>query len=144
MPKPDPSLLDPSRYTGRHVIMPRFGDLDYNMHVNNSAMAMFMEDARFCYNRSNGFYDDLGESKSMLVSIAIEYLDQTHVNTPVTVHSAYERLGRSSLTLLQLVMQDERAVAFSRGVVVTATSAGVAMPLPTAFVEKARALMLRP
>lgn len=143
MPKPDPSLLDPARYPGARSMMPRFADLDVNMHVNNVAMLTFMEDARYCFNRDHGFYDPPRTNKSMLVSLAVEYLGQAYVSDPVVVHSGYEHFGRSSFTMVQLVMQSGQPVAFSRAIIVNTDMDAVPSPLPAHFLARAEPCRLR-
>jgi acyl-CoA thioester hydrolase len=144
MAKPDPALLDPARYPHRTAIEPRFGDLDANLHVNSVALAGIMEEARIRLHRQCGFnrllQDGVG---AMVVSFAIEYLGETYYPEPVEVLGALERIGGSSHTLIQLVRQKERTVAFSRAVIVAA-GAGKAISLPDEYREDAGKWMIRP
>lgn len=118
MPKPDPALLDTSRYPHTCTIEPRFGDLDVNMHVNNVALAGLLEDARIRFHRACGYRDAISGYSSMIASLAIEYLGEGHYPQALTVFNAIERLGNTSQTVVQVMIQDERLVAFARAVVV--------------------------
>ncbi|EJL23340.1 thioesterase family protein [Novosphingobium sp. AP12] len=135
MPKPDPALLDPARYPFSSRIEPRFGDLDVNLHINNVAMAGFLEDGRVRFHRESGYRDGLAGLSSMIVSVGIEYLGEAHYPDPVTIHCAVEDTGRTSHRLIQLVTQDERVVAFCRSTMVTVSKEGPA-PLPAGFTEQ--------
>ncbi|MFC6620561.1 acyl-CoA thioesterase [Novosphingobium panipatense] len=118
MPKPDPALLDPARYPFFSEIEPRFADLDLNMHINNVAMAAYLEDGRVRFHRACGYRDILSGFSSMIVSLGIEYLGEGHYPDTLQVHSAVERVGRSSHGLVQLLRQNGRLVAFARSTMV--------------------------
>lgn len=148
MARPDPALLDAARYPFSSTIEPRFGDLDVNLHINNVAMAGFIEDSRVRFHRASGYRDWLigrdGNAglSSMIVSVNIEYLGQAHYPDPVTIHCAVEKSGRSSHQLVQVVMQGDRTVAFARSVMVTVGQDGPA-PLPEGFVQTIQDWSLR-
>lgn len=144
MPKPDPTLLDTTRYPYSCTIEPRFGDLDVNMHINNVAMAGILEDGRVRFNRATEYRDSLAELIVMVASIQIEYLGQGHYPDPITVHSALECTGRTSMGLVQLMTQGERIIAFARSVLVTVDRAGRPAPLPQHFTEGMVQWSLRP
>jgi acyl-CoA thioester hydrolase len=143
MAKPDPALLDPARYPFSSAIEPRFGDLDLNLHINNVAMAGFLEDGRVRFHRKCGYRDGLAGLSSMIASVAIEYLREALYPDPLTAYCAVEDIGRSSHHLVQLVMQGDHPVAFARSVLVTVGSDGPA-PLPAPFADQAQDWRLRP
>lgn len=142
MPRPDPALLDPARYPFGCRIEPRFGDLDVNMHVNNAAMAGYLEEGRVRFHRASGYRDDLAGLTSMVASVAIEYLGQVHYPDEVELRCAIETIGRTSHAFTQLVLQRGRPAVFARTVLVTVSAKGPA-PAPPAFVAAAAAWMLR-
>lgn len=142
MPKPDPALLDTARYPFSCPIEPRFGDLDVNMHINNVAMAGFLEDGRVRFHRRSGYREGLVGLSSMVASVAIEYLGQGHYPDALTVHCAVEDIGRTSHRLVQLVTQDGRIVAFARSTMVTVGKDGPA-PLPATFGDRIEQWKLR-
>jgi acyl-CoA thioester hydrolase len=134
MPRPDPALLRPERYRFRHPITTRFADVDPNRHLNNVALAAMMEDARVRFITSIGVLAAPGERRAMVASFAIEYLAQGYFPQQVTVHCAIESIGRTSWTVAQLLIQDERAVAFARSIIVA-----IADDRPTPVAEEVRA-----
>lgn len=140
MPKPDPALLEPSRYPYCCTIEPRFGDLDPNRHINNVAMASYLEDARVRFYSAAGFETHLRGLSVMIVSLNIEYLGEAHYPQPLEIHCAIERVGRTSLTLVHVVRQGGRDVAFARCVMVAVNGRGETETVPLAL-ENA---MLRP
>lgn len=142
MAKPDPALLGAARYPFSCRIEPRFGDLDLNMHINNVAMAGILEDARIRLFREAGGHKYMAGLSTMVASIAIDYLAETHYPDPITVHCALERIGRSSQTIVQLVTQGETPVVFARTVLVMVGLDGPAA-LTEDYVENAGQWILR-
>ena len=118
MPRPDPVLLDPTRYPFMHTVTTRFADVDPNQHLNNVALAAMMEDARVRFNQAIGLNVRIGERRAMVASVAMEYLAQGHFPEAVAVHCGIERVGRTSWSIAQLLTQDGRTVAFARSVIV--------------------------
>jgi len=142
MPRPDPSLLDPARYPFACDITTRFADMDVNQHLNNVAIAALIEDTRVRFNAAAGVRQALGGLGAMNVSLAIDYLAQAYYPQPVRGLAALEAQGRSSWTVVQLLLQDGRAVAFSRSILVC-VDGGAAAPLPEALRAGQAAMMLR-
>lgn len=140
MAKPDPALLQTARYPYCCSMEPRFADLDPNKHINNVAMAAYFEDARVRFYTEIGMRAMLEDLRVMIVSIAIEYMDEAHYPQGLEVHSAIERIGRTSMTFIHLLRQGGRNVAFARCVMVAVNAQGVPVPMP----ECLDAGMLRP
>lgn len=118
MPRPEPALLDPARYPFTHAATTRFADVDPNQHLNNVALAAMMEDARVRFNLAIGSAIKIGERRAMVASITMDYLAQGHFPDPVAVHCAIEGIGRTSWTIIQLLAQGGKPVAFARSVLV--------------------------
>ena len=118
MPKPDPALLDPARYPFACSIETRFGDLDLNQHINNAAMVGLLEEGRVRFQRALARGPTDTRTSRMLVSLAVEFLDQSYFPDPVHMHVGIERMGRTSYTLCQLGNQRGRVVLFARATVV--------------------------
>ncbi|MCJ2182224.1 acyl-CoA thioesterase [Novosphingobium sp. 1949] len=135
MAKPDPDLLDPTRYPHSIPIAPRFADLDPNRHINNVAMAAYLEDARVRFYDAIGIRHLLRDTNVMIVSLAIEYLGEAQYPAALEVHSAIERLGRTSLTLVHLLRQEGRLVAFARCVMVAVDAERQLVPVPEGLDE---------
>lgn len=136
MARPDAALLDPARYPFAHTITTRFADIDPNQHLNNVALAAMMEDARVRFNLAMGSAIKIGERRAMVASVAMEYLSQGHFPDPVTVHCAVERIGNSSWTVVQLLAQHSRPVAFARSALVA-----IADDRPTPIAEDYRPVL---
>lgn len=136
MARPDAALLDPARYPFAHTITTRFADIDPNQHLNNVALAAMMEDARVRFNMTMGSAIKIGERRAMVASVAMEYLSQGHFPDPVTVHCAVEHIGNSSWTVVQLLAQNGRPVAFARSALVA-----IADDRPTPIAEDYRPVL---
>ncbi len=136
MARPDAALLDPARYPFAHQITTRFADIDPNQHLNNVALAAMMEDARVRFNLALGSAIKIGERRAMVASVAMDYLSQGHFPDPVTVHCGVERTGNSSWTVVQLLIQSGRPVAFARSVLVA-----IADDRPNPIAEDYRAVL---
>jgi acyl-CoA thioester hydrolase len=116
MPKPDPALLDPARYPFRCDIETRYRDLDSNLHINNGVMASLLEEGRVRFHRASDFGGvsaELGIT-GMVVSVAIEYLGQSHFPEPLEVYVGASKIGNTSYELCQLVMQGDERVVFAK------------------------------
>ncbi len=134
MAKPDPALLDPARYPFTYEIATRFGDLDLNRHINNVALAQICEEGRVRFHKASGFHEALGKDGigSMVASFAIEYLGQGYHPAPLDIHVAAERLGGKSYTMVQLIRQEGRTIAFARGTMVCVRD-GAPVTIPDSF-----------
>lgn len=142
MARPDPALLDTARYPFSCEIEPRFSDLDLNRHINNVAMAGMLEDGRVRFYRAASGDSDFAGLATMVASISIEYLGETHYPETLTVHGAIERLGQSSQQVVQIVTQGGRPVVFARTVIVMVGPDGPA-PLPEDYRARAADWSLR-
>lgn len=142
MPRPDPALLDPARYPFSCDIEPRFSDLDLNHHINNVAIAGMLEDARVRFYRAASEPDEFRGLATMVASISIEYLGETHYPDTLTLHGAVEHLGRSSQQLVQVVTQNGQPVVFARTVIVMVGPEGPAV-LPESYRARAAQWALR-
>jgi len=142
MPKPDPALLDPARYPFRCAIEPRFGDLDTNMHLNNVALAGILEEGRVRFHHASKYAHAVEDMTSMAASFAVEYLGQAHYPDSLDVHVAATKIGRTSHTLSQLVLQQGRLVAYAQAVLVCVRD-NRPTEIPAMFSESIKPWMLR-
>lgn len=136
VPRPDPALFDPARYRFTHHTTTRFADVDPNQHLNNVALAAMMEDARVRFNLAIGDAIRIGQRRAMVASVTMDYLAQGHFPDPVAVHCAVEGVGRSSWTVVQLLVQNAAPVAFARSVLVA-----IADNRPTPVADDYRTLL---
>lgn len=118
MPKPDPALLVPPRYPFTHTISTRYADIDPNQHINNVALAAMFEDARVRFNHGAGFTAAMAGHRAMVASLGIEYLAEGYFPAPVEAFVAVEALGRTSWTMVQLLVQGEVLIGFARSTLV--------------------------
>jgi len=128
MGRPDPALLDLTRYPFRHVITTRFADIDPNRHINNVAMAAAFEDARARFDVAQGHLETMGHMRTMIAANHIDYVGEAHYPAPLDMYVGVLDLGRSSWTLACLATQDGRACAFARAVLVGTVDGKAALP----------------
>jgi acyl-CoA thioester hydrolase len=131
MAKPEPELLEPSRYPFTVEIPTRFQDVDPNNHVNNVAMAAIFEDMRVRFDHAIKLPELFREHalKTMIVSLQIDYLAEAYYPMPVTAHIGTLSVGRTSWTVAGLAQQGASIACFMRGTVVCVGEAGPT-PLP--------------
>ena len=118
MPRPDPALLTPERYPFSHTVTTRFADVDPNQHLNNVALAAMMEDARVRFNQAVGLKVKIGERRAMVASVGMEYLAQGHFPDPVEALCGIDRVGLTSWSIAQILVQHGTVIAFARSVIV--------------------------
>lgn len=118
MPKPDPSLLNPAIYPYRCEIESRYTDLDTNAHINNVAIVAIMQEARVKFHHVSSFGRAVSGMSTMAASFSVEYLGQSFHPDPLTVHSGALAVGCTSHTIAQLMLQNDRIVAYAQSVIV--------------------------
>ena len=98
----------------RTEIQTRFGDTDALGHVNNASFAAYAEVARL------EFLTKLGKSVTSLIlaSLYVDYRRQVGWDERVHVETSVEKLGRSSLTLVQTIFANGERAADVKSVVV--------------------------
>ncbi len=145
MAKPDPALLDPARYPFRCEIETRYRDLDSNLHINNGVMASLLEEGRVRFHRASDFGGVSAEHgiTGMVVSVAIEFLGQSHFPEPLEMHVAASKIGRTSYQLSQLVMQGDERVVFAQ-VTLVCVKDNMPFAIPDSHRERAQRWMLKP
>ncbi len=143
MAKPDPALLDPARYPFHCVMATRFGDLDVNLHLNNVALVGIMEEGRVRFQRASAFTIARAGMAAMVASFAIEFLGQAWYPQDLDMHVAVARVGRTSVVLDQLLLQEERVISFAQSVIVCVADHQPAV-IPAAFIDGIDEWMLRP
>jgi len=136
MARPDPALLNAARYPFVTHIGTRYADLDPNEHVNNVALAAMMEDARVRFIDATGVRAEMAGVRYMVASHATDFIAQAHYPDGIDCHCATAVVGRTSLTILQMLTQSSVAVALARTVMMCTDGA---RPVPLS--DKARALL---
>jgi acyl-CoA thioester hydrolase len=143
MPKPDPALLDPSRYPFLCEVFPRFDDLDLNQHLSNVSLAGILQEGRVHFHRASKYEDAVAGITSMVASFSLDYLGQAGYPEPLVIHTAAIAVGRTSHTLGQLAMQQDRLIAYARTVLVCVHDDKPVENSPL-FVEAVKPWMLTP
>jgi acyl-CoA thioester hydrolase len=99
-------------------ITPRFNDTDALGHINNAAIATWFEEARreiFKF-----FIPDLDPKKwnLILARIEIDYLRQSYYQRSVVIETEFEKIGNSSMTIIQRALQDGEVMSVGKSIMV--------------------------
>jgi acyl-CoA thioester hydrolase len=126
--KDDLWRLAPAGYGWETILQTRYGDMDWNRHLNNVALARLFEEARVRFHQS---LRDSGASPEgvMIVHAAIDYLAEGAHPADVVAAVAVPRVGRTSYRLAIGLFQGGAALALADCVMVSATG-GAATPVP--------------
>jgi acyl-CoA thioester hydrolase len=100
--------------TYRTDIQVRFNDTDMLGHLNNTAYALYAEQARVEFFRSLG----MGRITLILAHISLDFRKQVTFGDKVYVETKVAKLGNSSVTLLQNIFANSEAAAEVKSVVV--------------------------
>jgi acyl-CoA thioester hydrolase len=114
----------------------RFGDMDYNAHVNNVAIYQLYDEARTEINLQNYPKEQQINSdiKIYLVDVHIALLGEVHYPGEVTVATGVLTVGTTSYTYGQAMFQNHHCVGLCETVTVYAKN-GKGHPLPEHLVE---------
>lgn len=93
------------------TILPRFNDTDALGHINNASIATWFEEARRPIFKK--FIPDLNPKKWNLIiaKIEIDYLAQSYYQADVEIQTHFEKIGNSSMTILQKAVQNGEEIA---------------------------------
>lgn len=92
----DPRRRDPAAYPWSVEVATRFGDLDFNGHLNNVAIAQLYEEGRVRFNRHLRDAFAIGRPRFLVARVEIDYLGEAHYPAPVTLAAASLAVGRTS------------------------------------------------
>ena len=112
------ALLDLSMKTLDSVttnIQIRYADLDTLGHVNNAVYLSYFELGRIEYMRSRLGHFDLEDINFVIARIEIDFRKSILMHYPVSLKTSIERIGRTSLTFLQILFNPENNEVFSTG-----------------------------
>ncbi|MGL4609734.1 MAG: acyl-CoA thioesterase [Trueperaceae bacterium] len=100
--------------TYRTDIQVRFNDTDALRHLNNTAYALYAEQARV------NFFQSLGMSEVALIlaHISLDFRKQVKFGDTVYVETTVEKVGNSSVTLIQNVLANDVLAVETKSVVV--------------------------
>ncbi len=92
----------------------RFGDLDIRGHINNVAIARYMEDARVAFQWETvgaEIYDAASPVRVVVAQLTAHFVSEGFFPTPIEAGVGIGRLGNSSYLLCCALFQEERCVA---------------------------------
>jgi acyl-CoA thioester hydrolase len=113
----DPTLRDPAGFGHWTPVALRFRDLDLLGHVNNVALAGWLEDGRVALELPIQPVSSAYAGPVMvLVDLHIHYLEEIHHGAEIRVGTRIQRIGRSSVTIGQAVFADGRCAAVAEAV----------------------------
>jgi len=93
----------------------RYADLDTLGHVNNAVYLSYFELGRIEYMRSRLGHFDLEDINFVIARIEIDFRKSILMHYPVSLKTSIERIGRTSLTFLQILFNRENNEVFSTG-----------------------------
>jgi acyl-CoA thioester hydrolase len=98
----------------RTNVQMRFGDTDALGHINNASFAMYAELARLEFLAMFG----AAVRSLILATLYIDFRRQVKLGEALHVETAVEKIGTTSVTLLQTIFADGERAADVRSVVV--------------------------
>lgn len=117
-------------------IKPRFSETDMRGHINNTVIPVWLADGRAAL-----FREELGSRvPTMVVNLNVDFSRELHWGTPVTVRTAVERIGNSSICFVQELWQNDQPCVQARTTVIT-MDAETRTPIRVPDAERA---LLRP
>lgn len=143
MNRPEPYLLDPGSYRLRTEVALRYSDLDVNRHLNNVKLIDILQEGRGYFHRASGMAHATADFTIMVANLNVQFLGEGFYPDPVIVHTGLKALGRSSQTVAQLAMQDQRPIAYAETVMVTILK-GQAGPHPQAYRDQLEPWVIAP
>lgn len=93
------------------LIRPRFSDTDALGHINNTVIPVWFLEAREPVLRWFAPDGDLQQGSLAVVRIEVDYRAETHFGEDAVIRTRVARIGNSSFTLAQEVVQGNRVTA---------------------------------
>lgn len=95
-------------------IKPRFSETDMRGHINNTVVPVWLADGRAALVR-----EELGSKvPTMVVNLNVDFRRELHWGSIVTVRTAVERIGNSSICFLQELWQNDQPCVQARTTVI--------------------------
>jgi acyl-CoA thioester hydrolase len=130
-----PALLADPRIVWTDDVL-RYGDTDMNGHVNNAVFSVLCESGRVHLFRTR-LTPTIGEEAFFVIArLAIDFRAELHYPGTVRTGTWVSRLGRTSITVEQVILSGDRLAATSEGVCVLMDKA---TRRPTPFPDETRA-----
>ena len=125
------------------VVDTRFADVDLLRHVNNVAAVELLQEGRAHLNRASGLKMIGGALRTMVVGLIVEYGAEVRYPGAVEIRTGVLAVGRSSLTLGQVALQDDRPALYAQATLVMTDAQGPTA-LPTHVRSAYEQLRIRP
>ena len=94
--KDDLRRRDAAAYAWSLDVATRFGDMDFNGHLNNVAIAQLYEEGRVRFNQQLRDRFPIGRPRFLVARVEIDYLGEARYPAPVTLTAAALTVGRTS------------------------------------------------
>jgi acyl-CoA thioester hydrolase len=124
------SLGDDPRVSWTEDVL-RYADMDPNGHINNATFSVLCESGRVHFFRTRLHPTLPPGAFFVIVRLGIEFRAEMHYPGRVRTGTWLRKLGRTSMTLAQVITSDGKLVATADGVVVMMERA-TRRPLPYA------------
>ncbi len=123
---------DLAAYPWSTEVQTRFGDMDFNAHLNNVAIAQLYEEGRVRFNQHLRDRYVIGRPRFVVVRVAIDYLEEARYPAAVTLAAGTLEVGRSSWRIGLALFQAGACLGLCDSVLVHRGDGGPT-PLPDAL-----------
>ena len=121
-----------ANYPFTQTLETRFGDMDPNRHLNNTAIARLYEEARVRFHMGLRRDHDVGHPRFLVARIEIDYLGEGHYPAPAEIGLGVLAIGGASYRLGMAMFQDGGCIGLADSVMVHRGETGSA-PIPGAL-----------
>ena len=140
--KPPPERLLLATYPFATELVPRFGDMDVQGHLNNVALAGLYEEARVRFVSSLfQLHARPDGQRPVLAEAAIRYLAEGRYPGRLVAAAGLLRLGRTSYVIGQAMFQNTACIG-TADIVIVWTEAGRPCPIPETLREALAAVLI--
>jgi acyl-CoA thioester hydrolase len=116
----------------------RFSDIDRFGHVNNSIYNQYLDVARLDYlNKTIGKYNDWNSKTVVIVHVANDFLQPTHMTDTIFVTTQIVKLGNRSIAMNQQIIDDKGHVKIKSHSILSTLDVrnNTSFPLPDEWIK---------
>lgn len=126
MTRTPPARLERTNYPYLVPVLARYADVDPLWHINNVAIAQYLEETRVSMLRTILGFEriDRYDSRFVLAHVSIDFLREGRYPGAFEVGAAIKKVGRSSTTVGLGLFQDDACIALSDAVLVRVDAGG--------------------
>lgn len=126
----DPARRLRATYPFTLTLDTRFGDMDPNRHLNNTAISRLYEEARVRFHMMiRSTHPEIGHPRFLVGRIEIDYLAEGHYPAPVTTGLGVISVGTRSYRVGVGLFQNDACIGLSDAVIVHRAEVGTG-PIP--------------